>query len=194
MLTRREFAHSLVFFKLRIILVRIPSEIQSSIIFYLGYSQFQRIARVIICTQLIPSWEGPGVGFNNLINFQSIRKIIPYRKNLVPLARKLRQQMTLSEVLLWQELKESNLGVRFSREIPIDNYIVDFYCKDLQLAIEIDGESHDHEDRVVKDRVRQKRLESLGVRFLRFDDLEVKQDVKWVVNEILEEVERLKHL
>jgi very-short-patch-repair endonuclease len=93
--------------------------------------------------------------------------------------------MTLSEVLLWNEIKQKQLGVRFSRQIPIDNYIVDFYCKDLQLAIEIDGDSHDHGDQMIKDQIRQKRLESLGVRFLRFDDRDVKRDMRWVVEEIL---------
>jgi very-short-patch-repair endonuclease len=48
--------------------------------------------------------------------------------------------MTLSEVLLWNELKSKQvLGYDFDRQRPIDNYIVDFYCKDLQLVIEIDG-------------------------------------------------------
>jgi len=84
--------------------------------------------------------------------------------------------MTLSEVLLWQELKgKQMLGYDFDRQRPIDEYIVDFYCKDLQLSIEIDGESHTHEEVAENDVVRQKRLEELGVRFLRFDDLEVKR-------------------
>lgn len=93
--------------------------------------------------------------------------------------------MTLSEVLLWQEINNKQLGVRFSRQIPIDQYIVDFFCKDLQLAIEIDGESHWHEGKPQYDKMRQNRLEALGVTFLRFDDLDVKTKIKWVVNEIL---------
>ena len=48
--------------------------------------------------------------------------------------------MTLSEVLLWKSIKgKQMLGYDFDRQRPIDNYIVDFYCKDLKLAIEIDG-------------------------------------------------------
>ena len=50
--------------------------------------------------------------------------------------------MTMGEIALWRELKNKKLGVRFSRQIPIDNYIVDFYCKELQLAIEVDGSFH----------------------------------------------------
>ena len=94
--------------------------------------------------------------------------------------------MTLSEVLLWQELKSKQvMGYDFDRQRPIDNYIVDFYCKELQLAIEIDGDSHDHEEVFENDLKRQKRLENLGVRFLRFDDLDVKKDISWVLEEIM---------
>ena len=121
-----------------------------------------------------------------------MRRIIPYNKNLVPLARKLRNNMTLSEVLLWNELKNKKLGVRFSRQIPIDNFIVDFFCKELALAIEIDGDSHQYDDQPEKDRVRQSRLEALEVRFLRFDDLDVKKNINWVVNEIHHTVQELK--
>lgn len=93
--------------------------------------------------------------------------------------------MTLGEILLWNEIKNKELGVRFSRQIPIDEFIVDFYCKDLLLALEIDGDTHYHDDQPIKDQKRQKQLESLGVKFLRFDDIDVKSNIKWVVNEIL---------
>jgi very-short-patch-repair endonuclease len=116
------------------------------------------------------------------------RKIIPYNPKLMPLAKKLRKNMTLGEVLLWNEIKNKQLGVRFSRQIPIDEYIIDFYCKELQLAIEIDGITHSFEDQPEKDSLRQQKLESLGVIFLRFDDLDVKSNIKWVVNEILTKV------
>ncbi|WP_424961510.1 endonuclease domain-containing protein [Ekhidna sp.] len=118
-----------------------------------------------------------------------MRKIIPYNQKLVPLAKKLRQNMTLGEILLWNEIKNKQLGFRFSRQIPIDEYIVDFYCKDLFLAIEVDGVTHTYEDQSLKDEVRQKRLEELGVRVLRFDDFDVKNKIKWVVNEILKYIE-----
>jgi Protein of unknown function (DUF559) len=74
------------------------------------------------------------------------REIIGYEQYLKELARKLRQNMTLGEVLLWQRLKRKQMrGYDFDRQRPIDRYIVDFYCKDLKLAIEIDGSSHDGE-------------------------------------------------
>lgn len=96
--------------------------------------------------------------------------------------------MTLGEVLLWNEIKNKQLGVRFSRQIPIDKFIVDFYCKDLLLAIEIDGSTHYHDDQPEKDANRQERLESLGVSFLRFDDIDVKTSIKWMIEEIYRRV------
>jgi very-short-patch-repair endonuclease len=85
-------------------------------------------------------------------------------------------------VLLWNELKAGQLWeFDFDRQRCIDNYIVDFYCKELQLAIEIDGMSHDYEEAFIKDEIRQSRLESLGVRFIRFAESEVKHDILNVI-------------
>ena len=72
----------------------------------------------------------------------TMRKIIPYNPELVAFAKKLRNNMTLGEIALWREIKGKKLGVRFSRQIPINYYIVDFYYKDLKLAIEVDGSFH----------------------------------------------------
>jgi very-short-patch-repair endonuclease len=112
-------------------------------------------------------------------------KIIPYNKNLKALARKLRKVMTFGEVLLWNELKNDKLwGFDFDRQRCIDNYIVDFYCKDLCLAIEIDGMYHNYEEVVLKDAFRQDKLENLGVRFLRFSEAEMKKDMQNVIRAI----------
>jgi very-short-patch-repair endonuclease len=110
-------------------------------------------------------------------------KIIPYNPNLKALAKKLRQNMTLSEVLLWNELSGKKMhGFDFDRQRPIDNFIVDFYCKELNLAIEIDGDSHDY--KFEEDVERQKKIESLDVHFLRFLDIDVKKDMNNVLREI----------
>ena len=118
------------------------------------------------------------------------RLILPYNKALKKLARKLRNNMTMSEKLLWNELKGNKIsGFDFDRQRPIDNYIVDFYCKDLMLAIEIDGVVHDNEEAKEKDIIRQEKLESLGIRFLRFKDEDVKKDLSGVVRDITNWVE-----
>ncbi|HEY4194773.1 MAG TPA: DUF559 domain-containing protein [Mucilaginibacter sp.] len=112
-------------------------------------------------------------------------KIIPYNPKLKALAKKLRKDMTFGEVLLWKELKGDQLwGFDFDRQRCMDNYIVGFYCKSLMLVIEIDGISHNHEEAFLKDEIRQTRLESFGVRFLRFTEAEVKYDMVNVIRVI----------
>ena len=98
---------------------------------------------------------------------------ITYNPNLRPLARKLRKEGTLAEVLLWQQLKgRKTRGYPFTRQKPIGNYIVDFYCSRLRVAIEVDGVSHD--GRLQQDKVRQKEIERQGVSVLWFYDSDVK--------------------
>jgi len=114
-----------------------------------------------------------------------MRKILPYNPKLKQLARELRNNSTLSEVLLWKHLKSKQIkGYDFHRQKPIDNYIVDFFCSELMLALEIDGISHDCEEKDIYDKMRQKRLEELGVKFLRFNDLDIKKNIEGVVAEI----------
>ncbi len=111
------------------------------------------------------------------------RKIISYNPELKELAGDLRKNMTLSEVLLWNQLKHKNiLDCDFDRQKPIGNYIVDFFCKELSLAIEIDGDTHIY--RYEEDEIRQQTLEKLGVKFLRFDDIEVKKNMSNVLRVI----------
>lgn len=100
------------------------------------------------------------------------RKIIPYNPKLKQLARKLRNNSTKSEVLLWNYLKGKQInGYDFHRQKPIGNYIIDFYCCELKLAIEIDGKSHYGNEE--KDNIRQKEIEKHGITFLRFDETEI---------------------
>ena len=102
-------------------------------------------------------------------------KIIPYNPKLNEYARELRKNSTLSEVILWKNIKNKALGVQFHRQVPMLEYIVDFYCHELMLAIEIDGDSHLY--KYEYDSKRQGELEKEGVIFLRFTDLDVKQNM-----------------
>ncbi len=71
------------------------------------------------------------------------KPFIAYNKKLKGISRALRNNSTLAEVLLWNELKSGKMrGYKFNRQKPLKNYIVDFYCKKLCLIIEIDGDSH----------------------------------------------------
>ena len=111
---------------------------------------------------------------------------LPYNPRLKQIARQLRQNMTRSEILLWQCLKNKQMhGYDFDRQRPIDEYVVDFYCKQLGLAIEIDGASHDGDEAQEQDRYRQARLEAIRVRFLRFRD----EDVRYQLDDVLRAIE-----
>jgi very-short-patch-repair endonuclease len=75
------------------------------------------------------------------------------------------------------------------RQKPIDNYIIDFYCSKLRLAIEIDGKSHDGIE--IKDNNRQRDIEKVGISFLRFPDIEVKMNIDGVLKTIRKYIEEL---
>ena len=117
---------------------------------------------------------------NETIYTMMKRKIIPYNSELKIKARELRNNSTKSEIKLWKYLKgKQMLGYDFHRQKPLDNYIVDFFCCELNLAIEIDGDSHNEKQEY--DIKRQKQLETLGVNFLRFYDMDVKRNIKGVL-------------
>jgi len=112
-----------------------------------------------------------------------MKKIINYNPKLKKLAKELRNNSTLAEVLLWKRLRNKQVrGLDWHRQKPIDNYIVDFYCSKHSLAIEIDG--YTHYDKEKEDELRQKNLENLGIKFLRFSDKQVKNNMNSVIMEI----------
>ena len=107
------------------------------------------------------------------------RTIIPYTQQALTNAKRLRKNMTYSEVKLWMELRNGNMmGYDFDRQKPMLNYIVDFYCKDLMLAIEVDGVTHEDEHVTIKDPIRQEEIEAYGISFLRINALDVVRDMK----------------
>ncbi|MBA9079178.1 endonuclease domain-containing protein [Rufibacter quisquiliarum] len=114
-------------------------------------------------------------------------RIIPYRQDLKVKARELRNNSTLGKILLWQEIKQKSLGYEFHRQVPLLDFVVDFFCHELLLAIEVDGDSHDHT--FDYDKQRQKALETYGIRLLRFDDKEVKFEMRYVLEEITHFIE-----
>jgi very-short-patch-repair endonuclease len=102
------------------------------------------------------------------------RQIIPYNPNLKELARTLRKSMTYSEVKLWNRLKAFQMmGYDFDRQRPMLNYVVDFYCKDVLLVIEVDGITHHDEHVFEKDEIRDEELAEYGITVLRFNALDV---------------------
>jgi very-short-patch-repair endonuclease len=112
-------------------------------------------------------------------------KIIPYNPKLTELAKKLRNESTETEIYLWLKLKGKQMyGYDFHRQKPIDNYILDFFCYDLLLGIEVDGYSHEILEVYNKDRIKEKRMNELGITILRFSDFEVLKDMENVIRAI----------
>ena len=111
--------------------------------------------------------------------------IIHYNPKLKALAAQLRSRGTKSEILLWNQLKGGQVnGLRFIRQKPIGDYIVDFYCKEVGLVIELDGLSHQSSEVMDLDERKQSYLESIGLKVIRFEDEDVIRDLPNVMRVI----------
>ncbi|MBK8699267.1 MAG: DUF559 domain-containing protein [Saprospiraceae bacterium] len=98
-----------------------------------------------------------------------MKKYHDYNARLRPLAYKLRYRFTKGELLLWSLAlsKGKMLGLTFNRQRAIGNFIVDFYCKEIQLAIEVDGKSHRDEAVQKKDKIKSAYLASINIKLIR---------------------------
>ncbi|MBD0277922.1 MAG: DUF559 domain-containing protein [Flavisolibacter sp.] len=110
---------------------------------------------------------------------------LSYDKTLKEFSRKLRNHSTRGEILLWEKLRAGSMrNYTSNRQKPLHRYIVDFYCKPLNLVIEIDGAYHLEAEQVIKDRQRQQILETMSLHFLRFSEQEVKKNIYAVLRAI----------
>lgn len=117
-----------------------------------------------------------------------------YNKKLKTYAVENRNDSTLAEICLWKfVLSNKKLGYKFNRQRPVSNYIADFMCKELNLIIEVDGITHEHEQIKKKDAIKQKELEENGFVVLRLTDEDVlknidrtKQSIEKIINELEE--------
>ena len=117
---------------------------------------------------------------------------IVYDRGLKEKARYLRNNSTLTEVLLWNKLKRKQIrGYDFHRQKPILHWIVDFFCFDLMLAIEVDGNYHNYEHVKKNDEYRQNCIESLGISFLRFHDDIIKYDIESALLDIRQYIDQI---
>ena len=115
-----------------------------------------------------------------------------YKHNvkLTPNAKKLRKNMTKEERHLWYDYLRK-YPIRFLRQKVIDNYIVDFYCSDAKLIIELDGSQHYQEDGLIKDKIRTEKLEKRGLTVLRIPNNAVNKNFNGVceyIDKIVEEI------
>jgi very-short-patch-repair endonuclease len=114
-----------------------------------------------------------------------LKNIAPRAQSAAALnARKLRRNMTLPEVLLWRWLRQRPEGLKFRRQYPTGPYVLDFFCSDARLAIEVDGEAHSRGDRPDRDQARDQWLRSAGIETLRIAAADILDDtdavLRWI--------------
>jgi very-short-patch-repair endonuclease len=99
--------------------------------------------------------------------------------------------MPKSEVLLWMKLKNHQMrGERFLRQYGVDQYVLDFYCPRLKLAIEVNGDSHYVPGAEEQDKARQEYIEAFGIRFLRFTNTDVCENLDGICQVIFDDIEK----
>ena len=110
----------------------------------------------------------------------------------LPLRRRLRKNMTSAEVALWTMIKNRQLGgYRFQRQFGIGPYVVDFYCHEAKLVVELDGEVHNDPEQIEHDRARTEFLNACGVEVLRFENFEVFVYAARTLNTITQKIEEI---
>jgi imidazole glycerol-phosphate synthase subunit HisF len=103
-------------------------------------------------------------------------------------AKLLRENPTKTEMLLWELLRNKSLGVKFRRQHPINFFVVDFYCHEKKLVIELDGEYHLKVSQKREDDLRDIELKELGLRVLRYTDNQVINNPNQVIEDIKHEI------
>jgi len=108
-------------------------------------------------------------------------------------AKELRKNMTPSESALWPLLRNKQLkGFKFRRQHPVKNFILDFYCHEIRLAIELDGGIHNNPEQAEYDLGRTYELNEMGIEVLRFRNEDLRNDVDWVLDEILKRISQIR--
>ena len=109
------------------------------------------------------------------------------------IARKLRQSSTKEERILWQLLRNRQFkNLKFKRQFPIGNYVVDFVCEEIKLIIELDGGQHNEPENIEADNLRTEFLESKGFKVIRFWNKDINLNISGVYELLSNEVEKLK--
>ncbi len=107
-------------------------------------------------------------------------------------AKELRQNLTPAEAILWNYLKNKKLGIKFRRQFIVSNFIIDFYCIELNLGIEVDGGIHLDVINQLNDQIREELLLQYGIKIIRFTNDEIYNDIDLVVLNIIEHIVKLK--
>lgn len=116
-----------------------------------------------------------------------------YNKSAMKQRRKtLRKNLSKAEAIMWNHLSRRQMnGYKFRRQQSVDQYVIDFYCPELKLAIEIDGDSHFMSGAEVQDKIRQEYIESFGIKFLRFTNEDVYKNIDGVCQTVYNKIEEV---
>lgn len=105
------------------------------------------------------------------------------------LRKYLRKNSTQAELLLWEELRNKKLlDSKFKRQFGVDKYVLDFYCPQAKLAIELDGELHLEKDALEYDKIRTSFLNSIGIKVIRFKNKDLFEKMPIVIEKIKSEI------
>ena len=111
---------------------------------------------------------------------QRLQSYVTYKER----RENLRNNPTVAELVLWQKLKHSQLGHKFRRQQSIGHFIVDFYCPETKMIIELDGSIHGERNNLEKDKLRQLFLEKEGFTVLRYRNDQIKYELNTVLQDI----------
>ena len=107
----------------------------------------------------------------------------------------LRKNMPKTEIILWSKIRRKQiLDCRFRRQYSVGAYVLDFYCPEMKLAIEIDGDSHCRASAEEYDKLREDEVKQLGIQFLRFQNTDVYKNLNGVLQTIYEKIEELRKI
>lgn len=106
------------------------------------------------------------------------------RKHLKPFRKKLRNNLTTAEAVLWTHLSHSKLGFKFRRQHSVGKYVIDFYCAPERFAVELDGAGHFTKEGKAHDEIRTQYLNTLNITVIRFENVQVFEDLDGVLEQI----------
>lgn len=112
------------------------------------------------------------------------RKIVFEAPWLKPRRQQLREKSTLAEEVLWRKIRNKKLGIKFIRQYSVEGYVIDFYCPEKRLGIELEGEIHELKDVQLYDNYRFKFIEAYNIKIIRFKNSQVLANINDVVKNI----------
>ncbi len=106
--------------------------------------------------------------------------------------KKLRNNTTVAEKLLWYKIRNKQLGYKFRRQFGFGKYVADFYCHELKVVIEIDGDTHETDKELEADFRKDEFLSKIGIKVKRYKNADIKENISGVLTDLLEYIKMIK--